>query len=170
MLNRLFRVSLFRTISVLAVLALLMPAEAILAQTKPKEPTKLSNEQLLASMHRLGDIKHTLEKADHDYGGHRAAAVHSVKTAEHQLHLALKHAGAKVLPKGKKDFGSTHPPQILSNKELAASIPVLKNTHKLLQHADHDYGGHRAKAVTELGTAITQLEKALVFINGKKAK
>jgi hypothetical protein len=165
-----FRISLFPVIPVFAALALLISADAILAQAKPKAPTKLSNEELVASIHRLGNIKHTLEKADHDYGGHRGAAVHEVKTAEHQLYLALEHANAKNVPKTKKDFDSAHPPQILSNKELAASIPVLKNTHKLLQQGDFDYGGHRAKAVTELGTAITQLEKALVFIKGKKPK
>ncbi len=84
--------------------------------------------------------------------------------------MALEHANAKNLPKHKKDFDSTHPPQVISNKELAASIPVLKNTHKLLQHGDFDYGGHRAKAVSDLDTAVTQLEKALVYIKGKKPK
>jgi hypothetical protein len=167
---RSFRISLFAAIAVFAALALLMSAEAVLAQAKPKAPTKLSNEELVASIHRLRNVKHTLEKADHDYGGHRGAAVHALKGATHELYLALEHAHVKNLPKTPKDFDSAHPPQILSNKELAASIPALKNTHKLLQQGDFDYGGHRAKAVTELGTAVTQLEKALVYIKGKNLK
>jgi hypothetical protein len=58
-------ITLSLAIPVFAVLALLAPA-AILAQPKPKAPTKLSNEELVASIHKLGDVRHTLEKADHD--------------------------------------------------------------------------------------------------------
>jgi hypothetical protein len=170
MSNRSSRILLFPAIAVFAVLALLTPVAAILAQPKPKAPTKLSNEQLVASIHKLRNVKHTLEKADHDYGGHRAAAVTAIKVATHELYLALEHANVKNLPKTPKDFDSAFPVQVISNKELAESIPALKQTHKLLQQGDFDYGGHRAKAVTDLGTAVTQLEKALVYIKGKKPK
>jgi uncharacterized membrane protein YdfJ with MMPL/SSD domain len=171
MFNRSHRVSLLRAIPVFAAMALLAPAASVLAQKKTKAPTKHSNEELVASIVKLHAIKHTLEKADHDYGGHRAAAVTAVKGAAHELKLALEHANkGKSAPKNTKDVGSGNPTQILSNKELAASIPALKHTHNVLQQGDNDYGGHRAKAVTELSTAITQLEKALVYIKGKNPK
>jgi len=169
MFNRSFRTVLFLAIPAFAALALLMPAEDVRAQAK-REPQALSDEQLAASIHKLRSVKLTLEAADHDYGGHRAAAVEKIKAATHELHKALEfvHKG-KIAPKTTtKDVGSSNEPQKLSDAQLRATIPVLKNTHKLLKEGDRDYGGHRAKAVTELGTAITQLEKALAFIKTKE--
>ena len=43
------------------------------------------------------------------------------------------------------------------------AIPVLKETVSFLETAKHDYGGHRAKAITDLRAAVVQLEKALKF-------
>ncbi len=169
MFNRSFRTALFLAIPVFTALALMMPAEDVRAQAK-KESQALSDEQLAASIHKLRAVKLTLEAADHDYGGHRAAAVEKIKSATHELHKALDFVRkGKLAPKSTaKDVGSSNEPQKLSDAQLAATIPVLKQTHKLLKEGDRDYGGHRAKAVTELGTAITQLEKALVYIKTKE--
>jgi hypothetical protein len=168
MFNRSLRIALFLVLPVFAATALLMPSEDALAQAK--KPTNLSDEQLAASIHKLRSVKLTLEAADHDYGGHRAAAVEKVKAATHELHKALEYVRkGKTVPKNTtKDVGSSNEPQKLSDAQLAATIPVLKNTHKVLQQGDLDYGGHRAKAVTELGAAITQLEKALAYIKTKE--
>ena len=168
MFDRSFRYWMYLAIPSFAILVWPMWGKAIHAQTKP---TKLSNEQLVASIVKLHRVKYTLEKADHDYGGHRGAAVAAVKSATHELKLALEHAHkGKSAPKDTPDVKSANPNQALSNKELADTIPALKHTHKVLKEGDYDYGGHRAKAVAELGTAITQLEKALVYIKGKKSK
>jgi hypothetical protein len=138
-----------------------------------KEPQKLSNEQLREAYHALKNINHTLKNADHDYGGHRAAAIKSIGQAEHQLKLALEHhhkktgagaAGKK--PKGTGEKGEPEP-QALSDAQLAAAIPMLKTVANLLAHADHDYGGHREKAVKDIGVAIVDLEKALKFSKEK---
>ena len=55
----------------------------------------------------------------------------------------------------------------ISDQQLAGSIPVLQQTITLLREANHDYGGHRAKAVTDLQKAIRQLEKALDYSKKK---
>src|SRR5262249_15967808 len=140
-----------------------------------KEPQNVPNEQLHEALHALRNINHTLKGADHDYGGHRAAAIKSIGQAEHQLKLALEHhhkkagSGAAVKkPKGTGEKGEPEP-QALSDAQLAAAVPMLKNVANLLAHADHDYGGHREKAVKDIGVAVVDLEKALKFSKEKNA-
>ena len=60
------------------------------------EPQALSDAQLLESMVFLKETVQLLEKANHDYGGHRAAAVQDLHRAIRQLDLALKFRKGKV--------------------------------------------------------------------------
>ena len=134
------------------------------------ETQAASNKQLRQAIGVLRSAKLTLEMADHDYGGHRVAAVRDIKAAMHQLRLALESGhkkpktgtGAKKGPVQPK--GSRPPePQAVSDQQLVDAIPVLKQTIAVLHKANHDYGGHRAQAVTDLRAAIRQLEAALKF-------
>jgi hypothetical protein len=138
--------------------------------SKP-EPQKVSNAQLREALHVLQATKKTLEGANHDYGGHRVGAVKAIGAAERQLKLAL---GTQPNPKktGKpsgngarpgKQGGKNREPQAVSNLQLADAIGVLQKTATFLEKADHDYGGHRAAAVRDLGTAVKQLKLALKF-------
>jgi len=163
------------------------PAQAKQFARKLGEPQKQSNMQLVQAIHMLQSIKKTLEGADHDYGGHRADAVRDIGKAEKQLREAL-HAvhkmpgnpmgvvgkGAGIQGKGgagNPGKGNAHPePQALSNAQLAAAIPALEQVGVFLQKADHDYGGHRAAAVADLGAAITQLGTALKYAQAKDQK
>lgn len=148
-------------------------AQARKGPRKPREPQQQSNQQLRQALHVLHSVKKTLQAADHDYGGHRAAAVRDVSAAAHQLRLALNHGKHSATGKRKPGQGGKkpHEPQVLSDQQLAGTIPVLRETITVLRNANHDYGGHRAKAVTDLQMAIHQLEKALAFSkkhNGNK--
>ncbi len=127
------------------------------------EPQGISNQQLGLAIHILNSTRRTLEAADHDYNGHRAAAVRDIGAAERQVDEALGWAVKNI-----KGFTAPHrhEPQILSNEQLMGVIPILANTVTLLQSANHDYGGHRARAVRDLEAAIVQLEKALQFRHG----
>lgn len=160
-----------RTAALLAapLLAVLLagPAEARVRKgpKRQPQPQQQSNLQLRQALHVLHSARKTLQAADHDYGGHRAAAVRDINAAAHQLHLALNHG--KRPGTGKKRPGQAgkkpHEPQVLSDQQLAASIPLLRQAITVLQHSNHDYGGHRAKAVADLHKAIKQLETALTY-------
>jgi hypothetical protein len=155
---------------VLAALVVAFHAAPAGSAQKKKEPQAVSNAQLTEALTTLGKVKHILENADHDYGGHRAAAVRDVGAAQHQLRLAL---GIKAPKKNKdKDKDAKNPmpePQDVSDKQLAAAIPIFKQAVTVLKSADHDYMGHRADAVRDLEAAITQLGKALEY-RAKKAE
>jgi hypothetical protein len=59
-------------------------------------------------------------------------------------------------------------PQSASNAQLAEGLAVLHATKVTLQQANHDYGGHRAKAVKAIDAAHHQLKLALEFQTKKK--
>jgi hypothetical protein len=156
-----------------ALSALLLSAEAP-AQGKSggkarTESQAASNKQLRQAIAVLRSAKVTLEMADHDYGGHRAAAVRDINAATRQLRLALNHGQKNKAGAGKKKGPApgkgARPaePQAVSDKQLADTIPVLKQTITVLQNANHDYGGHRAQAVTDVRAAVRQLETALKY-------
>lgn len=152
----------------LAMAGLVMLAgtdDAQAQKTKKTQPT--SNAQLEQAMQVLHSARITLEAADHDYGGHRAAAVKAIGAAHHQLRLAL--GLPKGTGKGAKVTGNNEA-QALSDMQLAATIPVLNTTIGVLNMANSDYGGHRADAIRDLGEAVTQLQKALVYIKTKEKK
>jgi hypothetical protein len=141
------------------------------AQATKKESQKQSNEQLHEALHVLQVVKKTLEGADHDYGGHRVKAIKDIGQAEHQLRLALHHGHTGKKPgsgagKGGKGTGGGKgepEPQAVSDAQLAKSIPVLHGAIQVLKNANHDYGGHREKAVVDLEKAIVQLQTALKY-------
>lgn len=144
------------------------PVLAVPGQGAKREPQKLSNAQLREGLHVLQATKKMLQSADHDYGGHRVNAIKAIDAAEHQLQRALrsqnkgKVAGSKPGKTG-GGKGKQPEPQNVSNLQLADAIGILTQTRTLLEKADHDYGGHRAAAVRDMGLAIQQLKKALKY-------
>ena len=48
------------------------------------------------------------------------------------------------------------------------AIVILERTRTVMQKANHDYGGHRAAAVRDLGGAIQQLKTALKYEKKKR--
>ena len=140
-----------------------------------------ASEALAVAVGTLQAVKMTLEKADHDYGGHRAAAVHDIGVAEHQLRLAArghaghkKSTGATAPVRGVAGIGGfargAHPErQVLSDQQLAQAVPQLAGTVAYLQGLPIDPGGHKAKAIRDLNAAVAQLKTALAFSKAANA-
>ena len=84
--------------------------------------TKKTAEQTLVTA--LEAIRTTLNSANHDYKGHRAAAVHQVS---HAIHV-IKHG--KPHPKPAETFqapkGGNNEPQSVSDAQLQASVTALQ--------------------------------------------
>lgn len=149
-------------------LGCLTPASAGPSNQLKREPQRVSNAQLREGVHVLQATKKMLQSADHDYGGHRVAAIKAIGAAEHHLTLALRSQQKNTAPSGKTKTpgagrGKEPEPQNISNLQLADAIVILERTRTLLEKADHDYGGHRAAAVHDLGGTIKQLKVALKY-------
>ncbi|HZV04057.1 MAG TPA: hypothetical protein VE999_03115 [Gemmataceae bacterium] len=144
------------------------PLPAALGQGKKREPQNVSNAQLREGLQVLQATKKMLQGADHDYGGHRVAAIKAIGAAERQLKLALgsqnkgKNAAGQI-GKAVQGKGKQPEPQNISNLQLADAIGILVRTRTFLEKADHDYGGHRAAAVRDIGVAVQQLKTALKY-------
>ncbi|MHB1422297.1 MAG: hypothetical protein ACYC3I_03685 [Gemmataceae bacterium] len=146
-------------------------------QGTKRESQNVSNNQLREGLHTLQATKTMLQSADHDYGGHRVAAIKAIDAAEHQLRLALrsqqkgKNAVARTVGKTGKPGprrGNQPEPQNISNMQLADAIGTLEKTQTLLDKSKRDYGGHRVAAVRDLGAAVQQLQVALKYEKKKK--
>jgi hypothetical protein len=153
----------------LAIVAL-----ASIANAQPaakREPQHASDMQIRECLHVLQATKRMLESADHDYGGHRVDAIKAMNAAERQLILALetRHkrgagAGKGARASSRTGKGGKRPePQRISNLQLADAIKIVEKTRVILEKGDHDYGGHRAAAVRDLGVVVRQLKTALNF-------
>ena len=81
---------------VLAVSLLPVPA---LAENLQQE--KAAHPRIATAISQLEDAIAYMEAAPHDFGGHRADAIHACKEAEKQLHLALQYRAAQDTKKGK---------------------------------------------------------------------
>src|SRR5438270_121061 len=127
-MSNLFRASLWLGMPVVVAMALLMPVDGVVgAGKKAKTPPTPSDVQLADAIHTLRVARLTLEMADHDYGGHRAAAVKDITAAIKQLRHALEHVHkGKIIPKGDKGkVKGGNEPQAVSDAQLAAAIPAL---------------------------------------------
>jgi hypothetical protein len=100
---------------------------------------------------QLHQVRLLLEHADHDYQGHRAAAVGQISSAINLL--------APKNPFKDKDTGGNNEPQALSDEQLREAILVLANDAAYLSAIPHPKA---AKAFWHVGSAIVDLEIALM--------
>ena len=84
-----------------------------------------------------------LKNADHDYDGHREAAMKEVEAAGKKLGLALEGDNDKVEAQWKSD------------KKLAEARKLLRHAHKQLEKKD------RELAAAEVESAIKHIDMAL---------
>jgi hypothetical protein len=68
------------------VLALAFPAGI---PATPNAPER--HEEIRAAIDALRNAKGHMERAKHDFGGHRSAALHATDEAIHQLEICLKY-------------------------------------------------------------------------------
>jgi len=143
------------------------PANKLNAATR-KDPAfheaqKKSNAQLVHAFHVLQSTKLLLEKADHDYGGNRAAAVQSIGAAQARLRNALGDYGKNMPPAPPGNVKGGNESQKTSNAQLRHAIKTVSSTITQLQNANHDYFGQRAAAVRDLEGTLQQLRAALKY-------
>jgi hypothetical protein len=60
------------------------------AQAQEKKEKKERHPHIHAAIHELREARKELEKADHDFGGHRKEAIEAIDVALKQLEKALK--------------------------------------------------------------------------------
>lgn len=76
---------------VAVVLALVLPLLASLAEARPRGVRQETGQhpRIAKAIHSLEDAIDYMQKAPHDFGGHRAEAISASRAAIEQLKLAL---------------------------------------------------------------------------------
>src|SRR5262249_42766559 len=106
----------------------------------------------VAIANQLHQVRLLLERADHDYDGHRAAAVREISKGINELY-----------PRNRckdKDTGGNFEPQALSDAQLGEAIQGLANDAILLTEVPNKAS---ATAYGHVGNAIRELEIALLI-------
>lgn len=126
------------------------------------------------AINALERAKDDLQDAAHDYCGHRAEALEATNNAITQLRLALQSDRASLEPADiymggtsfekasfmRESFGGDDRARERHPK-IREAIRALENAKNDLQHAAHDFKGHREEALEAVNRALNQLGAAL---------
>ena len=120
------------------------------AEEKKKNPANAAAAADSQLIKQLETIRANLNKADHDYEGHRATAVREITHAIHFLQHGEKH------PKPAEHFkaGAHKEPQALSDAQLKQSLAALQSLKIPL-------GKHQTEVEAALQKAMSSLKIAL---------
>ncbi len=79
------------------------------------------------------------------------------------LSLALTTGDAQTAPAAPKGKGKEGKEKLEHHPVIHRAIAELEEAKKHLEHADHDFGGHRKQALIDCDKALVQLRLALQF-------
>lgn len=113
-------------------------------------PRATERREVHAAIHTLERAKMALERANHDFGGHRTAALRSVDGALHELHLA---AGQEVRAQTPRE-------ERLEDREIHRAIVDLERARRDMETAKHDFGGRRAETLRAVDESLRELRLA----------
>lgn len=113
-------------------------------------PRATERREVHAAIHTLERAKMALERASHDFGGHRTAALRSVDGALHELHLAA----------GQEMKSQTPREERLEDREIHRAIVDLERARRDMETAKHDFGGRRAETLRAVDESLRELRLA----------
>jgi hypothetical protein len=148
-------------ILIAGLIALLASNESALGGQKKnpgKAAVKVADLQIVQA---LGETRKLLEAANHDYQGHRAAAVHQVMHAVHLLQHHKHHPNPANLTAAlsKQTVPGNKEAQAASDAQLRQAITNLQVIGPQIQSISS--GPHHQHAVQAVNKAITELQTAL---------
>jgi hypothetical protein len=154
-----------RVTTVLATICVALAAAAVSNAQKERHP------QIRKAIAALDRAKVDLQQADHDFCGHRVEALEATNRALEQLNKALnydkhEHAVAPLASFMAVDSDLAGAAQKKPHRKehhpfIEAALRALDGAKNDLQHAAHDFGGHRDEAVEAVEGAIKQLHQAI---------
>jgi hypothetical protein len=143
---------LTRLLPVLCVSAVVFVLVPTLASAAPeKKPVSPYETEILA----LHGVRLLLESADHDYMGHRSAALKEINGT-----IKVLQAGYAHIKHPKDTAKGNNEPQALSDAQLREAVKVLTVIQKKMSSAP---GATANLSANALATAITEMEMALAI-------
>lgn len=116
-----------------------------------------SNENIVDVRQNVEAAIDALQRDNRDYGGNKERAIDKLQAARGELEAALDFAAHN---RGVRTGGTG---QAVSDANLRFVDSHVRAAIDQLQEDRHDYGGHRASAVSDLDTAADDIASALAF-------
>jgi hypothetical protein len=153
----------------LALPALLLGGLALLSSAPRPAAAADDKEWVRHPLHKalteLREARQEMEKAPHDFGGHKEAALKATDNAIKHLERLLGWVKEHRKEEAKQEFkdekreekkGEKHP-------RIHAAIHELRKAHKYVKESELEFGDNKQKeeALKSIDHAIGQLEKAL---------
>lgn len=160
-MNTLFRITV-GALSLVAGLVMSLPADA--------RTDCASNVNLAAVHSRLDGAIDRLAQDQRDYGGHKGQAMGDLQNARNELVAAEQWAvtSDRENPACTRPYGAGNDPdtnrrdrnQPGSNRDVWRVRAWVERMIAQLERDQHDYDGHRVRAITDMQSARTQLVAA----------
>lgn len=103
-----------------------------------------------AAIHTLERARMALERASHDFGGHRTTALHAVDNALHELHMAAGQQQSMQTPREER----------LEDREIHRAVVDLERARRDMETAKHDFGGRKTETLRAVDESLRELRLA----------
>ena len=131
----------------------------------PAQAREEAHHPLHRALEQCREARHEMEKAAHDFGGHREAALKSTDHAIRHLDRLLGWVKEHKKEELKQEFKAEKRAEVKGEKhpDIHAALHELRRAHKYVEEAKHDFGDGKQKeeALHAIHHAIEDLEKAL---------
>jgi F0F1-type ATP synthase membrane subunit b/b' len=150
-----------------AILSCLMLTCALAANaTTARAAERERHPEIRKAIGALERARGDLRNAAHDYCGHRAEALEATDNAIRQLRLALEsdRADFDAPPAAFFENAAYVAPASIERErhpKIWEAVHALERARDDLQHAAHDFHGHREEALEAVNRALNQLHAAL---------
>jgi F0F1-type ATP synthase membrane subunit b/b' len=157
-----------RFAAVLSCLTLVCTLAASAATARAAERER--HPEIRKAIGALERAKDDLRDAAHDFCGHREEALEATDNAIRQLRLALESDRAdfdapQAAPSAvffeKVAYAVPMPVERERHPKIREAVRALERARDDLQHAAHDFHGHREEALESVNRALSQLNAAL---------
>jgi hypothetical protein len=122
--------------------------------------------EMRMAMNRLLVARRELERAEHEYWGHREPALKHTDSAIHKVMEGLQSAGAVkvVMVQPDANYRTTAAPRVEAGEhhpEMHMAMHHLREAKVELERSAHDFAGHRVAALNSAESAIHEVSEAL---------
>jgi hypothetical protein len=125
------------------------------------EEGKESHPHMRRAAHHLHQVKVELEAAKRDYSGDRVAALADAQKAMDEVVAGLESDGWKGPHTLAPEQSTSAPAEAKHHAEMHRALHHLRQAKWQLEHAAHDYHGHRAEALKFVEHAIKHVREGL---------
>ena len=127
----------------------------------PPGTVKHKHPHLHHALWALHHAHHELKTSREEYAGHKAKALHEIHAAIKHIEVILRHENDNTHSTPTKYQLTEAHKKYAHHPHLHHALHEVKIAHHQLKVAKDDFGGHRAKAMGDMGHAIHQIELVL---------